>query len=111
MHFWFYLAFFFLFLGIIFNHVQGGENAKHEVPPVNDVLPSTQQMPEKSILELVLNTLKRIVTHTTFVELVDPNKVKGYYEFIKNPMDFGTMRAKLHEGMYTTLKLFEMMYF
>lgn len=26
---------------------------------------------------------------------------------IKEPMDFGTMRAKLHEGMYTSLEQFE----
>lgn len=34
-------------------------------------------------------------------------KVKDYYEIIKNPMDFGTMRAKLHEGMYENLEQFE----
>ena len=28
------------------------------------------------------------------------DKVEDYYEIIKEPMDFGTMRAKLHEGMY-----------
>lgn len=34
-------------------------------------------------------------------------KVEDYYEIIKNPMDFGTMRAKLHEGMYQNLQQFE----
>lgn len=35
------------------------------------------------------------------------DKVEEYYEIIKEPMDFGTMRAKLHEGMYTSLQQFE----
>jgi hypothetical protein len=35
------------------------------------------------------------------------SKVEGYYRIIKEPMDFGTMRAKLQEGMYTTLEQFE----
>lgn len=35
------------------------------------------------------------------------NKVEDYYEIIEEPMDFGTMRAKLHEGLYTTLEQFE----
>lgn len=34
-------------------------------------------------------------------------KVEDYYEIIKEPMDFGTMRAKLHEGMYQNLQQFE----
>lgn len=38
-------------------------------------------------------------------------KVEGYYEIVKEPMDFGTMRAKLHEGMYETLEQFEVCFF
>ena len=34
-------------------------------------------------------------------------KVEDYYEIIEEPMDFGTMRAKLHEGLYTSLEQFE----
>ena len=34
-------------------------------------------------------------------------KVEDYYTIVKEPMDFGTMRAKLHEGMYKTLQQFE----
>ncbi|KAL2557604.1 uncharacterized protein Fot_02343 [Forsythia ovata] len=33
--------------------------------------------------------------------------VEDYYEIIKEPMDFATMRAKLHEGMYQNLEQFE----
>lgn len=39
------------------------------------------------------------------------NQVEGYYETIKNPMDFGTMRAKLQEGLYTSLEQFEVVSF
>lgn len=34
-------------------------------------------------------------------------KVEGYYNIIEEPMDFGTMRAKLQEQIYTTLEQFE----
>ncbi|CAL5444249.1 unnamed protein product [Camellia sinensis] len=86
---------------------QRGEKPKHKVPPVNGVFPSTQQMPEKCTLELVLEKLQRIDIHEAFAHPVDSNEVKDYYKFITNPMDFGTMRAKLHEGMYSTLEQFD----
>lgn len=34
-------------------------------------------------------------------------KVEGYFDTIEEPMDFGTMRAKLQEEIYTTLEQFE----
>lgn len=46
------------------------------------------------------------LTHNTEWNFVF-NKVEDYYEIIKEPMDFGTMRAKLHEGMYKNLEQFE----
>ncbi|PHT26126.1 hypothetical protein CQW23_34258 [Capsicum baccatum] len=46
-------------------------------------------------------------THEIFAEPLDPIEVEDYYEIIKDPMDFGTMRAKLHEGMYQNLQQFE----
>ncbi|CAJ1960645.1 unnamed protein product [Sphenostylis stenocarpa] len=42
-----------------------------------------------------------------FAEPINPDVVKNYYEIIKQPMDFATMRAKLHENMYTNLDLFK----
>ncbi|KAL6988236.1 hypothetical protein U1Q18_013984 [Sarracenia purpurea var. burkii] len=64
-------------------------------------------MPEKRILELVLDILQRRDTYEIFAEPVDPKEVDDYYEIIKEPMDFGTMRAKLHEGLYNNLEQFE----
>ncbi|KVH94927.1 Bromodomain-containing protein, partial [Cynara cardunculus var. scolymus] len=40
-------------------------------------------------------------------KLTGQTYVEDYYEIIEEPMDFGTMRAKLHEGMYTSLEQFE----
>jgi bromodomain-containing protein 7/9 len=85
-------------------------------------------------LFLIFPSLRRD-THEIFAEPVDPNevgndqkfpylsrmlsflvhciygiaanKVEEYYEIIQEPMDFGTMRAKLHEGMYKSLEQFE----
>ncbi|KAL2319450.1 hypothetical protein Fmac_028419 [Flemingia macrophylla] len=64
-------------------------------------------LPEKRILQLVLDTLQRRDTYEIFAEPVDQNEVEDYYAIIKEPMDFGTMRAKLHEGMYMNLEQFE----
>ncbi|XP_058214839.1 uncharacterized protein LOC131326196 [Rhododendron vialii] len=64
-------------------------------------------MPEKRILELVVDILQRRDTYEIFGEPVDPKEVEDYYEIIEEPMDFGTMRAKLHEGLYKTLEQFE----
>ncbi|GER26349.1 bromodomain, partial [Striga asiatica] len=64
-------------------------------------------MPEKHALELVLDTLQRRDNYEIFAEPVDPDEVDDYSEIIKEPMDFGTMRAKLHEGMYESLEQFE----
>ncbi|KAK8976970.1 hypothetical protein V6N11_019644 [Hibiscus sabdariffa] len=80
----------------------------------NDVQRSNQQghedsewMPEKRVLEHILDILQRRDTYEIFAEPVDPEEVDDYYEIIKEPMDFGTMRAKLHEGMYTSLQQFQ----
>ncbi|KAM3382481.1 hypothetical protein P3S68_008055 [Capsicum galapagoense] len=40
-----------------------------------------------------------------FLLLTSLSLVEDYYEIIKDPMDFGTMRAKLHEGMYRISKV------
>ncbi|XP_029126281.1 bromodomain-containing factor 1 [Cajanus cajan] len=71
-------------------------------------LPSSTVLPEKRILQLVLDTLQRRDTYEIFAEPVDQNEVEDYYAIIKEPMDFGTMRAKLHEGMYKSLEQFEL---
>jgi bromodomain-containing protein 7/9 len=34
-------------------------------------------------------------------------KVENYRIIVKEPMDFGTIRAEVHEGMYTSLEQFK----
>ncbi|CAN1761201.1 ABC transporter B family member 25, mitochondrial [Linum perenne] len=46
-------------------------------------------------------------TQEIFAQPVDPNEVVGYDDIIKEPMDFGTIRAKLQERMYISLEQFE----
>ncbi|KAL9678208.1 hypothetical protein QQ045_016047 [Rhodiola kirilowii] len=67
----------------------------------------SQQLLEKSLLELVIDILQRRDTYEAFGEPVDPDEVADYYAVVKEPMDFGTMRAKLHEGLYTSIDEFE----
>ncbi|XP_027070486.2 uncharacterized protein [Coffea arabica] len=64
-------------------------------------------MPQKHMLQRVIDILQRRDTYEIFAEPVDPNEVEDYYRIIKEPMDFGTMRAKLHEGMYDSLEQFQ----
>ncbi|MFS7888499.1 putative chromatin remodeler Bromodomain family [Helianthus anomalus] len=67
----------------------------------------TQPLPDKQTLELIIVTLQRKDIYEIFAEPVDTEEVEDYYEIIEEPMDFGTMRAKLHEGLYTSLEQFE----
>nr|KYP32491.1 Bromodomain and PHD finger-containing protein 3 [Cajanus cajan] len=64
-------------------------------------------MPLKKILEIIVDFLQRKDPQELFAEPVNPDVVEHYYDIIKQPMDFGTMRAKLHEGMYTDLEQFK----
>ncbi|CAI0560543.1 unnamed protein product [Linum tenue] len=69
--------------------------------------PSNQLMPNKGALEFILDVLQRRDVQELFAEPVNPTEVTGYYDVVKEPMDFGTMRAKLQEDMYTSLEQFE----
>ncbi|GAB4833101.1 hypothetical protein Ancab_031347 [Ancistrocladus abbreviatus] len=86
------------------------KHALQSEPTTNDERHSTDDsswLPEKHILELILDILQRRDTYEIFAEPVDQSEVEDYYEIIKEPMDFGTMRAKLHEGMYNSLQQFQ----
>ncbi|XP_062081659.1 uncharacterized protein LOC133788263 [Humulus lupulus] len=91
---------------------QGGENRQHgntltrHDQQVNE-LPSAPWIPEKRVLELILDILQRRDTHKIFARPVNPKEVDNYYTIIKEPMDFSTMRTKLQEGHYTSLEKFE----
>ncbi|OAE22074.1 hypothetical protein AXG93_4111s1000 [Marchantia polymorpha subsp. ruderalis] len=46
-------------------------------------------------------------TYGVFAEPVDAAQVPDYYDFIKDPMDFGTMRKKINKNAYSTMESFE----
>ncbi|CAH9102338.1 unnamed protein product [Cuscuta europaea] len=78
---------------------------KHENSSTNSGVQT--KLPEKCLLELILDILQRRDAYEIFAEPVDPDEVENYNDIIKEPMDFGTMRAKLHEGLYENLEQFE----
>ncbi|KAJ0047024.1 hypothetical protein Pint_06709 [Pistacia integerrima] len=63
--------------------------------------------PERKNLELLLSKLKRRDFYRIFAEPVDPIEVEGYYDVIKEPMDFSTITEKLNRGSYVTVQEFE----
>ncbi|XP_020232063.1 uncharacterized protein LOC109812494 isoform X2 [Cajanus cajan] len=68
---------------------------------------SLNGMPLKNIVEIIIDFLQRKDPDELFAEPINPDVVEHYYEIVKQPMDFGTMRAKIFEGMYTNIELFK----
>ncbi|XP_048324556.2 uncharacterized protein LOC112489561 isoform X2 [Ziziphus jujuba] len=92
----------------ILSSQQDGENPKPEnTSAQNETVPSTRRMPGRCMLEFILDILQRRDKNEIFAQPVNPEEVESYYRIIKEPMDFGTMRAKLQEGLYTSLEQFE----
>ncbi|EXB57589.1 Bromodomain and PHD finger-containing protein 3 [Morus notabilis] len=87
------------------NHTDGNSSIKNDQQPTG--VSPIQWIPEKRILECVLDILQRRDKYKIFGQPVNPQEVDTYYSIIKEPMDFGTMRTKLHEGKYTSLEQFE----
>lgn len=66
-------------------------------------LESTTAFPDKNLVEIILGRLQRKDKFGVFSKAVDANEVPDYHQVIKNPMDFGTLRKKLNDGVYVTL--------
>ncbi|KAK7290320.1 hypothetical protein RIF29_04646 [Crotalaria pallida] len=83
------------------HHLIGGSSIKN--------VSSQNSIPEKHVLESILDELQRKDKEELFaMPVIDPDVVEEGKDGIwKQPMDFGTMRAKLHEGMYTNLEQFK----
>ncbi|KAF1895019.1 hypothetical protein Lal_00022515 [Lupinus albus] len=79
----------------------GGSSRKNES--------SQNIIPEKHVLESILDALQRKDREELFsMPVINPDVMEeGHNEIMKQPMNFGTMRAKLHEGMYTNLEQFK----
>ncbi|KAI3745669.1 hypothetical protein L6452_08073 [Arctium lappa] len=67
----------------------------------------TTPLPDKKLLVFILDRLQKKDTHGVFSDPVDPNELPDYHEIIKQPMDFGTVRSKLDEGLYSNLEELE----
>ncbi|KAL2635148.1 hypothetical protein R1flu_006627 [Riccia fluitans] len=65
------------------------------------------QPTSKPLLDSVLDKLQKKDTYGVFAEPVDAEQVPDYYDVIKEPMDFGTMRKKINKGSYTSVEVFE----
>ncbi|GAV67775.1 Bromodomain domain-containing protein [Cephalotus follicularis] len=64
-------------------------------------------IPEKGKLQLLLSALQRRDSYGIFSQPVNSEEVEGYYDVIKEPMDFGTIAKKLNGGSYISLQEFE----
>ncbi|KAH9767647.1 hypothetical protein KPL71_011351 [Citrus sinensis] len=65
-------------------------------------------MPERKMLDLLLDRLKRRDSYKIFAKPVDGTEVvEDYYKVIKHPMDLSKITEKLNEGSYQTLGDFE----
>ncbi|KAJ1402741.1 Bromodomain-like superfamily [Sesbania bispinosa] len=68
---------------------------------------SLDGVPDKKMLENVLDYIQRKDSNEFFAEPMNPDVGGNYYKVVKEPMDFGTMRAKLYEGLYTNIEGFK----
>ncbi|KAA8537403.1 hypothetical protein F0562_026910 [Nyssa sinensis] len=67
----------------------------------------TTPLPDKKLLVFILDRLQKKDTYGVFSEPVDLNELPDYGEIIEHPMDFGTVRKKLDEELYSNLEEFE----
>ncbi|CAJ2640254.1 unnamed protein product [Trifolium pratense] len=81
-------------------YAHNNESTSMNASPQNNV-------PDKHVMENVIDFLQRKDQDDLFGEPVNPDTVENYHIIVKEPMDFGTMRAKVHEDMYTSLQQFK----
>ncbi|KAM7513987.1 hypothetical protein LguiA_003570 [Lonicera macranthoides] len=67
----------------------------------------TTPLPGKKLLVFILDRLQKKDTHGVFSEPVDPEELPDYHDIIQHPMDFGTVRKKLDNGVYSNLEELE----
>nr|CAD1819219.1 unnamed protein product [Ananas comosus var. bracteatus] len=64
-------------------------------------------LPERKMLEAILDKLQKKDTYGVFAEPVDPEELPDYHDVIDHPMDFGTIRKKLARNLYRSFEQFE----
>ncbi|KAI6043621.1 hypothetical protein EDC04DRAFT_2562485 [Pisolithus marmoratus] len=73
---------------------------------VKKALRPVKLKPLREVLGKLIVQIKKKDDYAFFIRPVDPGKVPGYTDVIKNPMDFGTMTAKVERGKYRSLEEF-----
>ncbi|KAG8492679.1 hypothetical protein CXB51_010334 [Gossypium anomalum] len=85
----------------------GESKGQDSVPGTPSDPPSAVPLPDKKILELILDKLQKKDTYGVYAEPVDPEELPDYHDVIEHPMDFATVRKKLANGSYSALEQFE----
>lgn len=78
-----------------------------EVPRETSDLGPTTPLPDKKLLDFILDKLQKKDTYGVFSEPVVPDELPDYHDIIKHPMDFGTVRKRISSGAYKYLEQFE----
>ncbi|KAK6946929.1 Bromodomain [Dillenia turbinata] len=86
---------------------KGDSKAVNSAPETPSDQPSGVPLPDKKVLELILDKLQKKDTYGVYAEPVDPEELPDYHDVIEHPMDFSTVRKKLSNGSYSTLEQFE----
>ncbi|KAJ6802249.1 bromodomain-containing protein-like isoform X2 [Iris pallida] len=85
--------------------VEGTEEPSDSRPTATTT--TTTPLPDKKLLEFILDRLHKKDTYSVFSEPVDPDELPDYHDIIQHPMDFATVRNKLSSGAYACLEQFE----
>ncbi|KAI9449353.1 hypothetical protein BJY52DRAFT_1192631 [Lactarius psammicola] len=77
-----------------------------EPTPVKKVSRPIKLKPLKEVLTSLISKIKKKDDYAFFLEPVNLEKVPGYMDVIKQPMDFGTMADKVSKSKYRSLDEF-----
>ncbi|XP_074599789.1 bromodomain-containing protein 140 [Brevipalpus obovatus] len=87
--------------------VRKRERLKLELLRVNQFIVERNLQPLSFFLDSFLTQLQAKDKDKVFAEPVDVKEVPDYLDFIKNPMDFSTMRQKVENNLYRNPAQFE----
>jgi bromodomain and PHD finger-containing protein 1 len=83
------------------------EKYKRELLHIHQNTVEYQLIPFNIFLKNVLSKLEEKDTNSFFAEPVNIEEVPDYLQFVHNPMDFSTMKAKIDKNFYNSFDLFE----
>ncbi|KAG6484307.1 uncharacterized protein LOC122017078 isoform X1 [Zingiber officinale] len=69
--------------------------------------PARTPLPERKILEAILDKIQKKDTYGVFANPVDIDELPDYLDVIEHPMDLGTVRKKLARNAYRSFEQFE----